>query len=375
MPLHPLSRNAGDQPDRFLRSPGPLHFLLANDNPQEIKEASISLRRGFPACRIEAVYSAPEALEWASSRPWHLILLDEALTRARERNLIADLRRLAPRASLLLQTGCNDIAVAMRALQAGADHCLFKHAPSFPAELPGAVETLLRRERPARRDSTLEGFLELLEPRPAFLFELDEEGRFVYVSPPVEAALGYRPQELVGRPCSVLLHPGESLQADRRFRERRTGTRATRRFALRLAGRKSADGEERGMALELDATGLYAPNGRFLGTLGLFRDPAAERQEASHLVTEAGVLAGLAGAVLVDLQALLIAVAGYGEILLAGLGPAGEPGRRRLEEVKGAGMLAADLARQLLVLSGVHSQPFPAQVNLAVGSPREEDDR
>ncbi len=376
MPHQPRSLSAGDKPGGFLKNPSALHFLVASDNAQDIKAASIRLRQGFPGCRIEAVYSAQETREWAPQQPWHLILLDDALTRPPEQRLIADLKRSAPRTSLLVQTERNDVGVAMQALQAGADYCLFKLGSTFLTELPQVVERVLRRpERSAPSAAAMEQFLNWFEPQPLCVYELDEEGRFVYVSSPVEQLLGYQPQELVGQPSNVLLHPAESLQADRRLRERRTGGRATRNFVLRLAGRRANEGRTIETALELDSTGWYGTDGRFLGTLGCVRDPLAGRRRSSGQVTEAGVLAEFSGALVMDLQALLTAVVGYSDVLLQDLGPAGEIGRRRLEQLKAAGGVAADLARQLLIRGGAGAQPFSTEVNLASDVPRENSDR
>jgi hypothetical protein len=53
--------------------------LLASDDAQAVKHTTIAFRRVIPGFRVEAVYSAAEALEWASKENWPLILFAERL--------------------------------------------------------------------------------------------------------------------------------------------------------------------------------------------------------------------------------------------------------------------------------------------------------
>ncbi|MGH7372519.1 MAG: hypothetical protein ACREJK_11830, partial [Candidatus Methylomirabilales bacterium] len=55
----------------------PLTLLLANEQPEEIKLITVTMRRYYPGCRVEAVYSGEEALEWAVKQDWHVILVDD----------------------------------------------------------------------------------------------------------------------------------------------------------------------------------------------------------------------------------------------------------------------------------------------------------
>ena len=57
----------------------PATVLLVNAIAEEIKLATLNFRRFFPNCRVEAVYTIEEALEWGHRASWQLILIDEAL--------------------------------------------------------------------------------------------------------------------------------------------------------------------------------------------------------------------------------------------------------------------------------------------------------
>lgn len=105
--------------------------LIANADGEEVKLATIRLRTVFPGCRVEAVYSVDELMEWVSKHDWHVILLDEQLLQSSWLTIIPELKQHAPRAVIMLQTDRNDIALAMQAVRAGADHCFCKNLRLF----------------------------------------------------------------------------------------------------------------------------------------------------------------------------------------------------------------------------------------------------
>src|SRR5690349_11085586 len=109
----------------------PVSILLVNEIAEEIKLTTISFRSFFPHCRIEAVYSLEEAIQWAPRAPWHLILLDDNLLTHRPTSILPELKRLVPAVVLVLQTERSDSTSALNALHAGADFLLYKKSPAF----------------------------------------------------------------------------------------------------------------------------------------------------------------------------------------------------------------------------------------------------
>src|SRR5690348_16471849 len=98
----------------------PLSVLLANEHAEETKLISTSLRGFFPDCRVEAVYTSDEVLQWSAKTDWHLVLIDESLGPRNGVELISELKRNSPHAAIILQTERSDSATALRALQQGA---------------------------------------------------------------------------------------------------------------------------------------------------------------------------------------------------------------------------------------------------------------
>ncbi|HSA61102.1 MAG TPA: PilZ domain-containing protein, partial [Nitrospiraceae bacterium] len=299
----------------------PVAILLINEVAEEIKLVTLSFRGFFPGCRVEAVYSPEEALQWAPRAPWHFILIDDRLLAQRPAPLIPELKRLAPSAALVLQTDRSDSAAALNALQAGADFLLYKKSPAFLTELVlYTKEALEKRELRARLERTQERHARLVETLSDVLYELDAEGRFVYLSPSITELLGYAPDELTGSPYATIVPPDQLDRAQRHIDDRRTGVRASRRIELELV-RKAPHSGLPGSRIraEISARGLYDPQRKFLGTLGLLRDVSQHRhqeetirrleqqlQETDRLVAMAQRLSTLSKHLQAPLSAVLI---------------------------------------------------------------------
>ena len=262
----------------------PITLLLVNEQAEEIKLVTISMRGFYPGCRVEAVYSAEEALEWASKQDWHVILLDEQLSPRSGLDILPELRQRAPNAAVIVQTEQTDATTAVQAMRAGADYYLFKKSPAFLTELMIVTrEVLEKRDLRTRLDLTHERYIRLIETMPDMVYELDTEGRFVHVSPDFATQLGYSPQELIGSHYSKLVHSDAARIAERRFNERRTGVRATRNLQLQLATKTGTVTPTSIREIELAATGLYNRQRQFLGTVGVVRDIHKQTQEQARI--------------------------------------------------------------------------------------------
>jgi PAS domain-containing protein len=179
----------------------PVTVLVINEIGEEIKLVTLSFRGFFPGCRVEAVYSVDEALQWAPRAAWHLILIDERLLAPGATPVLAELRRLAPTAAIVLQTDRSDSTAALQALQAGADFLLYTKSPAFLTELVlYAKDAMEKRDLRLALERTQERHGRLVDTIADVLYELDADGRFVYLSPSITPLLGYAPEELTGIP-------------------------------------------------------------------------------------------------------------------------------------------------------------------------------
>ena len=259
----------------------PVTILLVNAIAEEIKLVTLHLRKFIPNCRVEAVYTIEEALQWGQRASWQLILIDEDVLIQHAAPVFSELRRLAPYATLVLQTDHDDSTATVNALQAGTDFLLYKNSPGFLTELvlytKGAIETRAIRMTLSQTQERHGRLIEILSDG---FYELDGEGRFVYLSPPVTDILGYRQDELLGALYSTVVPLDQQDRARHRFNDRRTGTRAARRIEIDLIRKPSSDQPaSTRVRAEISARGLYDFDRRYLGTLGLLRDISQQRRQ------------------------------------------------------------------------------------------------
>ncbi|HET7727563.1 MAG TPA: GAF domain-containing protein [Candidatus Limnocylindrales bacterium] len=144
----------------------------------------------------------------------------------------------------------------------------------------GTLRDISDRERLERelRESE-ERYRFLVENSPDIIFSTDEQGRLTYVSETIERALGYRPEQLLGRPFAEISEgvPGE--ERGRRFAEMAADPSKEMVFRYLLV---HADGQP--IPFEVSARGLVR-DGRFAGVYGAARD-MTERERLERELRE-----------------------------------------------------------------------------------------
>ncbi|MDE2289240.1 MAG: response regulator transcription factor [Burkholderiales bacterium] len=138
------------------------HFLLIDDNPVFASTLARALtRRGFA---VQIAHDASAALALARTRAFDAITVDLHLGPDPGLPLIAPLRALQPKASILVLTGYASIATAVQAVKDGADNYLAK---------PANAETILASLRLDASEARAEAALE--RPSPLSVARLEWE--------------------------------------------------------------------------------------------------------------------------------------------------------------------------------------------------------
>jgi PAS domain S-box-containing protein len=252
----------------------PIIILILNEHAEEIKRVSISLRGFFQDLRIDVAYSAEEAARMvpAAGNEWAIILIDEAVLVNTAPSFVADLKRRASYASVILFSERTETTAAVEALDMGVDFFLYKQSPAFLTELLFCTkEAIGKRDWRLSADRTESRHSWLLSSVEEVFYELDSEGRFLGVSRNAPALLGYHPDELIGRPYHALLPETEQPLARFRFNERRASARAVNELEMTLQGRPTPSGATF-VTAAISARGMYDLSRRFVGTIGLIRD-------------------------------------------------------------------------------------------------------
>ncbi len=126
-------------------------------------------------------------------------------------------------------------------------------------------------------------FESMIDSIPDIVYTLDEEGLITFINEEIRR-YGYTPEELIGRPVYDIIHPDDREKARFKLMERRSGTRKTRSFDVRMITKDKSAVEfeifDRKMCeiprFSLSAEGIYIydKNGQrlFTGTQGIARD-------------------------------------------------------------------------------------------------------
>ena len=110
------------------------------------------------------------------------------------------------------------------------------------------------------------------------IWTIDREQRTTFINAKLAETLGYRPEEVVGRPAGDLVFPEDQAEGDQRWVSRRRGEQDQSEFRLR---RK--DGSE--VWFHAATSPLLDSDGRFVGALGFFAD-ITERRRADEALRE-----------------------------------------------------------------------------------------
>ena len=145
-------------------------------------------------------------------------------------------------------------------------------------------------------DNHIDGYLKILMELPDIVYRIDPDGYFRFLNESI-SVLGYKPEELIGKHFSTIVHPDDVKSfsriyvlpkyrgrvtgpagAPKLFDERRTGARKTRDLIIRLLPKKSSLEPRIGKVIalgEVNSVGHYGDRKdkrEFLGTLGIIRD-------------------------------------------------------------------------------------------------------
>ena len=132
------------------------------------------------------------------------------------------------------------------------------------------VALMRKRTEEALRESE-EKFRSLVENASEIIFSLDTEGKITYLSPSVEASIGYKPAELIGKYFEELVVPEDLKYIADRFRRRLGGGLGRAEFRVRA---KSG-----ALCVIQTSSSLIRQNGKVIGLTGVGAD-VTERNKA-----------------------------------------------------------------------------------------------
>ena len=210
----------------------------------------------------------------------------------------------------------------------------------------------------------------LVETVSDWVWEVDENIVYTFVSPKVRDLLGYEPGEILGKTPFDLMPPDEALRVKEIF-----GPYAARREPILAIENTNLHRNGHRVVLETSGLPFFDANGRFRGYRGVDRDITARkraeetiRRNAERLrqVQKFEAIGRMAGGLAHHLNNMMTVVTGYSELLLTRV-PEGDPLHEGIVKIRGAGERAAELTRQMLAFSQLQVlRPREVDVNLFI---------
>ena len=233
----------------------------------------------------------------------------------------------------------------------------------------GAPPRGLAEAKAALRESE-ERYRTLVETVSDWVWEVDENIVYTFVSPKIRDLLGYEPGEILGRTPFDLMPPDEALRVKEIF-----GPYAARRAPFLAIENANLHRDGHRVVLETSGLPFFDANGRFRGYRGVDRDITARKQAEEMLrrnaerlrqVQKFEAIGRMAGGLAHHLNNLMTVVTGYSELLLTRV-PKGDSLHEGIVKIRGAGERAAELTRQMLAFSQLQVlRPREVDLNLFI---------
>jgi two-component system, cell cycle sensor histidine kinase and response regulator CckA len=217
-----------------------------------------------------------------------------------------------------------------------------------PLRMIGFVRDVTERKQTERAlaDSE-EQFRSIVETTSEWIWTIDRHTQITYSNPAVEAILGYRPDELIGRSLQSLVHEDDLPKAKQILSTSLAEKRGWAGFVVRC--RRKDDTYRH---LECHGVPILDAAGEVLGFRGSDRD-ITERKQMEEGVRDAHRMEGiglLAGGFAHHFNNLLTVIVGHADV--ASELSSSEPAQADLQIIRQAAQRGALLTRQLLTFAG-----------------------
>src|SRR5512134_4139993 len=194
-------------------------------------------------------------------------------------------------------------------------------------------------------------YQDLVESLSDWVWEVDGNAVYTYVSPKVRDLLGYEPEEVLGKTPFDLMPPAEARRVKEIF-----GPFAERHEPFHDLENVNRHKDGRLVVLETSGAPFFGEDGTFRGYRGVDRDIGERKRVEEELrrneerlrqYQKFEALGRLSGGLAHHLNNMMTVVTGYSDLLLSRL-PEDDPRRRDITRIRDAGERAAELTREML---------------------------
>ncbi len=226
-----------------------------------------------------------------------------------------------------------------------------------------SISILLRHQVRVKTEKLHESeqrFRSLVESSSDWIWEIDKNGKYIYISPKIEDLLGYKPDEIIGKTPFDLMPPDEAERVSKLFdniiREQKPFD-TIENVCLHKDGKR--------VILETSGLPIFDEDKNLIGYRGIDRNitELKEIQEKLMLAQKMEAIGRFAGCIAHDFNNLLTVINGLSAMMIEDIPNENQEIMDNLEEIYKAGDRGASLTKQLLAFS--RKQIFePRVINL-----------
>ena len=256
----------------------PLILIIVDDEAAHFELMKRATLKEYPAASIHHFKDASSCLEGIRDINPDVVIADYRLPGMTGIELLQTLQDRHESVPVILITGQGDENIAAQAIKQGAQDYLVKSTDSFLL-IPGILaKAVSERRLRASLETTERCFRDLAESTLTWIWEIDPHGRYTYSNAVVQAILGYRSEEILGRHCSDFFPDKERVDlwlALSRIMEARGPLSGLVRRLVHIQGYE--------VIMESNGIPLLDKRGRLLGYRGMDRDITQRRQAEEHI--------------------------------------------------------------------------------------------
>lgn len=197
-----------------------IKVLLIEDEPGDARLIQLMMSKAEDHVPIiEQVNTLSTGLERLASEDVDAVLLDLGLPDSSGLDTFIKVHAQVPEVPIIILTCLEDVTVAITAVQGGAQDYLFKNKLNGELLVRSIYYAIERKKTEEALRESQEKFRSLIETTCDWIWEVDQNCTYTYISPRVKDLLGYAPEEVLGKTPFDLMPLDEAERLSGLFQE------------------------------------------------------------------------------------------------------------------------------------------------------------